>query len=88
MTETLEADVRSKFQTKKVVETDGLGFGELPFDGVQLQTTWSDSRTIIVTDVVVVPEKPVELQDLELSEDVKESMLTAKELLVLEYEDS
>mmetsp|Transcript_39860 Transcript_39860/g.40647 ORF Transcript_39860/g.40647 Transcript_39860/m.40647 type:complete len:115 (-) Transcript_39860:69-413(-) len=54
--ETLEADVRSEFQTKKVIETDGLNFGELPFDGVLVKTRWIDARTIEIYEITVMPD--------------------------------
>ena len=61
ITETLAADVRSEFQTKRVVETEGQSFGELPFDGVLVRTRWTDARTIEIMEVTAMPEVPKEL---------------------------
>lgn len=55
--ETLEADVRSAFQTKKVIEGHKSGHQfELPFDGVLVRYEWTEDRLIKISDVLPVSE--------------------------------
>ena len=57
ITETLEADVRSSFQTKKVIEGHKSGYHfEIPFDGVLVRYEWTEERVIAITDVLRVEE--------------------------------
>jgi hypothetical protein len=54
--ETLAADVRSRFQTKRVVtESERGAVCDQPFDSVYLYYTWMQDGTIEVTDVKSPP---------------------------------
>jgi hypothetical protein len=51
--ETLEADVRSSFQTKKVMDGHKSGYHfDIPFDGVLVRYEWTQERLIEITDVL------------------------------------
>lgn len=55
--ETLEADVRSSFQTKKVIEGHRSGYlFDIPFDDVLVRYEWTDDRVIAITDILRVEE--------------------------------
>eukprot|EP00603_Paraphysomonas_imperforata_P007083 CAMPEP_0114425518 /NCGR_PEP_ID=MMETSP0103-20121206/7278_1 /TAXON_ID=37642 ORGANISM="Paraphysomonas imperforata, Strain PA2" /NCGR_SAMPLE_ID=MMETSP0103 /ASSEMBLY_ACC=CAM_ASM_000201 /LENGTH=358 /DNA_ID=CAMNT_0001594359 /DNA_START=6 /DNA_END=1082 /DNA_ORIENTATION=+ len=50
--ETLEADVRSKFQTKKAMQgAEKRQVFELPFDTFNVRYVWSDDRSIEIIDI-------------------------------------
>ena len=51
--ETLEADVRSKFQTKRRQEDAKKGIlVEVPFDNTIVKFFWKDERVLLVTEIV------------------------------------
>ena len=51
--ETLEADVRSSFQTRKVMEGHQSGYHfDLPFDGVLVRYEWTQERVIRITGLL------------------------------------
>lgn len=51
--ETLEADVRSSFQTRKVIDGHKSGYHfDIPFDGVLVRYEWTELRVIEITDVL------------------------------------
>ena len=59
--ETLEADVRSKFQTKRRIEDASRGLEvEVPFDEAFIKFFWVDSRTMELTDVIHYTESVTE----------------------------
>ncbi len=57
MIETLAADVRSRFQTKRVVKESQKGaVCDQPFDSVYIYYTWTEEGIINVTDVKQPPD--------------------------------
>ena len=73
--ETLEADVRSKFQTKRAIEMaqrpDWIGSvgGELPFDNLIVRYKWTEERSIEVVELVITssPVAPNTTTDYDVS---------------------
>jgi hypothetical protein len=52
--ETLEADVRSKFQTKRRIEDSAKGLCvEVPFDEAMVRFLWKDERLLEIVEVVL-----------------------------------
>ena len=67
LVETLEADVRSKFQTKRRIEDAAKGqVVEVPFDEAVVRFFWIESRTLEIQDVVYRSEAITELEKLEV----------------------
>lgn len=67
LSETLAADVRSEFQTKRAIEIGILdSFSELPFDGVIIRYKWLDKRSLEVIEVV---KAPTEIKAFSLTDD-------------------
>ena len=55
LTETLEVDVRSKFQTQRAIaaaQNTQKGVCELPFDNCVVRYEWNEDRVIEITDVL------------------------------------
>ena len=54
ITETLEADVRSKFQTKRRIEDCKRGvLVEVPFDATIVKFLWREERMLEVMEIVL-----------------------------------
>jgi hypothetical protein len=54
--ETIEADVRSKFQTKKRIQDCNYGQEvEVPFDNLLVRFLWKDERLFEITQVLIPP---------------------------------
>ena len=62
--ETLEADVRSKFQTKKRIGDSSRGMEcEVPFDNLLVRFLWVEERVFEITQVLVPPLEPAVVFD-------------------------
>lgn len=62
--ETLEADVRSKFQTKKRIQDAQKGqFVEVPFDEATVRYLWTDLRSMDVVSIVLTKDIPKAAND-------------------------
>ena len=64
LTETLEADVRSKFQTKKRINDSDNGIlVEIPFDETIVKFLWKSERIMEVIEVVLYKEVIKEIKE-------------------------